>query len=145
MKLLLIISLGLLVGCNVVLDVRKGGVSQTQSSCTAIENSSTLQEYCSNAAKLTNPKAQGSGTKDSPYILCSPYQLNVIADQADLMSAHFQLNNDLDMSCIAGNHTKIASSASVAFEGVFDGNGKKIKNWVYVAATEDNVGVLLKI
>lgn len=107
--------------------------------CSGIASvSSTI--YCAYAAAISNPKLTGSGTASSPYEICSPYQLNAIAADTTMFSSHIKLTADIDMSCIAGNHTPIGSAAS-PFRGYFDGNSKTIRNWSYNDSTQDNVGV----
>jgi fibronectin-binding autotransporter adhesin len=96
--------------------------------------------YCEYAAKISNPKLSGAGTVTNPYIICSPYQLNAIGTDPTLLSASIQLAASVDMSCISGNHTMIGSSTQT-FTGSFDGGGNKIKNWTYVDANLNYVGL----
>jgi hypothetical protein len=61
------------------------------------------------------PFESGAGTSISPYKICTVAQLLNLADE---VGATFQLQNDLDASGI--------SQSIASFEGVFDGNGKKL-------------------
>ena len=119
-----------------------GNVSDSSSAvtCAALQAAIGGGSYCSLALSSANPTRYGSGTDSDPYILCSPYQLNAIGDNATLMNKSFRLDADLDMSCIAGDHTPIASSTT-GYSGNFDGNEKEISNWTREEAAEDYVGL----
>lgn len=113
-------------------------------SCAKVAAVVSAANYCEVASAITDPGMFGSGTKADPYVLCSPYQLNAIGTNSNLLSANYKLDADLDMSCISGNHTQIGSSA-LSFSGNFDGNSNKIKNWKYVDPTKDYVGLFYSL
>lgn len=97
--------------------------------------------YCDYVNLLSSdPKASGSGTSANPYEICTPKQLNAIGSDSTLFSSHFKLMADIDMKCVAANHTPIGSAAA-PFTGEFDGNSKTIRNWTYIDATQDRVGL----
>lgn len=70
-----------------------GSVSDSSSSvtCAALQSAIGGGSYCSLAVSSANPSRYGSGTDSDPYILCSPYQLNAIGDNATLMDKSFRL------------------------------------------------------
>ena len=81
----------------------------------------------------------GNGTADSPYIITTPAQLAqlatlVNAGNTDYHNKHYKLGNDIDLSDYqSGEGWKPIGqlemySMQPSFEGVFDGNNKKITN-----------------
>lgn len=97
------------------------------------------QNYCDYVALLSSdPRNAGSGTGARPYEICTPAQIVALSSDPTLFSAHFKLVADVDMSCVSG-HAPIGTSAN-PFQGVFDGDSKTIRNWVYEDATQDRVG-----
>ncbi|MES2855956.1 MAG: GLUG motif-containing protein, partial [Bdellovibrionota bacterium] len=98
-------------------------------------------EYCDYASRISNPRISGTGAYLTPFIICSPHQMNSIAADTSLWSSHFKMTSDIDMSCIAGNHARIGVTAASSFNGVFDGSNKKIKNFTFNDAAVDYVGI----
>lgn len=146
-SLSLLVLLLLLSSCSLdwtagFLHFTGGNISSisTSARCSTLQDYLGTSDYCSAAAQFTSPTLSGSGTEADPYVLCSPYELNAIGTSAALINKSFRLDADLDMSCISGNHTPIASAAA-GYSGVFDGNKKEIKNWKRQNAAEDSVGL----
>jgi len=95
----------------------------------------------------TSPHAVGSGYPGSPYLICTEKQFNNIANgtpspsplppgKQDYLKAEFILGRDLDFSRttsdipIGGTQVPLGSGN---FQGVFDGQGFKIKNFTYTS------------
>ena len=66
---------------------------------------------------------QGNGTKESPYLISTPDDLNEMRNH---LTSHFKLINDIDMSRY--EWTTIGSSSTTGWDGVLEGNGKRIFN-----------------
>ncbi|MDR0748564.1 MAG: hypothetical protein LBF62_03200 [Tannerellaceae bacterium] len=86
---------------------------------------------------------QGSGTKSDPYLISSVTALTHLAEQINIwpgksfQGEYFMLTEDIDL----GKHfwIPIGSEGHQPFRGVFDGNGKNIRN-LYIGSLEvDNV------
>ena len=81
-------------------------------------------------ATVGNP-FEGDGTEASPYLISTSEQMNTLADliriaKSGMCGKYFRMTADLDFT---GVEYKIVSSvADEQFEGIFDGNGKKITN-----------------
>lgn len=65
--------------------------------------------------------AGGDGTEENPYLISTQEQLEIVSDLPD---SHFKLINDIE---IDGKITPLCSQGE-PFTGVFDGNGKTIRN-----------------
>jgi hypothetical protein len=68
----------------------------------------------------------GAGEPENPYLLSTAEDLNRIGNNPRLMGAHFRLTNDIDL---AGVDFFIIGSRLFPFDGVFDGNRKRIFNF----------------
>ncbi|MDR1644494.1 MAG: hypothetical protein LBS05_01525 [Tannerellaceae bacterium] len=86
---------------------------------------------------------QGSGTKGDPYLISSVTALTFFAEQINIwpgksfQGEYFLLTDDIDL----GKHfwIPVGSEGHQPFRGIFDGNGKSIRN-VYIGSVEtDNV------
>ncbi|MGI2326419.1 GLUG motif-containing protein [Planococcus sp. YIM B11945] len=78
----------------------------------------------------------GSGTIASPYQVSTIADLNAVRNN---LTAHYKLMNDIDLSSVA-NFVPIGADYNNSFRGVFDGNGKKIKN-LTIYKTTVNIGL----
>ena len=86
---------------------------------------------------------QGSGTANDPYLISSITAFTFLAEQVNTWPGksfegeYFVLTEDLDL----GKHFWIpaGSEAHQPFRGVFDGNGKVIRNLYIGSAEADNV------
>ena len=68
--------------------------------------------------------------------------MNRIGARTNDLDKHFKLMADIDLSVYVGmQFRRIGSRRSTAFRGVFDGNGKRIRNLTYTSTNRDNVGL----
>ena len=80
----------------------------------------------------------GTGESDDPYLISTADELNSIGHNPRLMSAHFQLINDIDL---AGIDFFIIADQSHPFGGTFDGNGHTISNFTYTSEYATCIGL----
>ncbi|MFA5423775.1 MAG: hypothetical protein WC374_07965 [Phycisphaerae bacterium] len=74
----------------------------------------------------------GSGTAQSPYLIYTPAQMDLIGQNPDDWDCHFALMNDIDLGGYTGTQFHIIGENSTnAFTGVFDGRGHVILNFSY--------------
>ncbi|MBL7188511.1 MAG: hypothetical protein ISS70_19470 [Phycisphaerae bacterium] len=85
----------------------------------------------------------GTGKPNDPYLIYTAEQMNEIgANWRNDWDKHFKLMADIDMSAYAGRDFKIiGSNSGNAFRGVFDGNGKIIRNFTYSSTRRDYAGL----
>jgi hypothetical protein len=88
----------------------------------------------------------GTGEANDPYIISTTVDLNSIGHNSRLMTAHFELVNDINL---AGISFSMIGGPEEPFAGVFDGNGHKIFNFThiipladYLTNSRDIVGIL---
>lgn len=92
----------------------------------------------------------GSGTKDDPYLIFNPIQLNQVRGFLNQTGVYFKMMSDVDLTeWIADeNPTQgwqpIGTSDS-PFMGVFDGNGHTISGFIINRSSTDYVGFFAKI
>lgn len=67
---------------------------------------------------------EGNGDSNSPYLICTPEELNTIGLIPCLWDRKFKLTADIDLNQYAGNEFNVIAF----FKGVFDGNGHTISN-----------------
>ena len=80
----------------------------------------------------------GTGEPDDPYLISTANELNSIGHNPRLMSAHFQLINDIDL---AGINFFIIGELWHPFGGTFDGNGHAISNFTYTSEYASGIGL----
>ncbi|MBN1805772.1 MAG: hypothetical protein JW837_11010 [Sedimentisphaerales bacterium] len=80
----------------------------------------------------------GTGEPDDPYLISMADELNSIGHNPELMDAHFELIDDIDL---AGIKFYIIGSQWYPFCGVFEGNGHTISNFSYSSSDADCVGL----
>ncbi len=88
--------------------------------------------------------AGGSGTEEDPYLIGNARQLQNIGKSEYLNTGkYFKLIDDIDLTGVTWTPIGTYSSnlSTTAFVGVFDGNGKKIRNLTYNDSSKTNVGV----
>lgn len=102
--------------------------------------------------------AGGDGTKENPYLISTPEQLNqlqldVNVNGLDTTGIYYQLTNDIDLSNFDsdsnpanGNWTPIGkyeqkTNTSYVFSGNFNGNGYEIRNIKINLPTTNKVGL----
>ena len=85
----------------------------------------------------------GTGEPDDPYLIYTAEQMNEIGTNFRTdWDKHFKLMADIDLGSYTGKSYKIiGSSSGNAFRGVFDGNGKKIRNLTYTSTRRDYAGL----
>ncbi len=82
--------------------------------------------------------AGGTGELYEPYLISTADELNSIGHNPRLMEAHFKLTNDINL---AGTDFFIIGSPLYPYDGVFDGNGKKISDFTYASEDEAYIGL----
>ncbi len=88
---------------------------------------------------LTNtPYAAGSGTQNSPYIICTAAQLSQISQRTSDFSSWFQQAADVELS--QQNFTPIGTVAN-PFRGRYFGQNKTIHNLTVTASSGDYIGL----
>ena len=84
----------------------------------------------------------GTGGPGDPYLIYTAEQMNRIGARTNDLDKHFKLIADIDLSIYVGMQFRtIGSRSSTAFRGVFDGNGKRIRNFTYSSTNRDYVGL----
>ena len=74
----------------------------------------------------------GTGEPNDPYLIYTAEQMNEIGADPNDWDKHFKLMADVDLSGYTGtDFNMIGTSRANAFTGVFDGNNKKISNFIY--------------
>ena len=76
---------------------------------------------------------KGDGTASAPFLIETPADWNKLSDfmlesKYEYPGSHFQVVNDLDFK---GDSIRLLAVNGVKFNGVFDGNGKCVSNFVY--------------
>ncbi len=95
-----------------------------------------------NGKELNSPFADGVGTVDEPYIICSSTQFNQIGSDLNYLDKNFSLKKDISLSDLTVN---LIGSTTNPFIGSFDGGNYRISDFNYSAATTDFVGLFSKI
>ncbi len=90
----------------------------------------------------------GAGTAEEPYRIATPEDMNDIGNHEEDWDKHFVLVNDIDLSAYTGTQFNIIGRWSgwghpdtKAFSGVFDGNGKVIRNFRWHSVDRDKVAL----
>ena len=86
----------------------------------------------------------GAGTKDDPYLIFNPIQLNQVRNFLNEKYVHFKLMNDIDLTdWLADNNPSQGwqpiGTESSPFMGIFDGNNHKITGLKINRPTTDEV------
>lgn len=92
----------------------------------------------------------GSGTELDPYQIFTADQFAMIGDTVCDWDKHFILMDSIDLSFYDGLEGRpryvMIGDLSVAFTGVFDGNGYTILNFIYQSESSDNaVGLFAEL
>ena len=89
----------------------------------------------------------GSGTKNDPYLILNPIQLNQIRNFANQREVYFKLMSDIDLTEFideeypnGGGWLPIPS-----FNGVLDGNGKIISSLWIDRVSSNDIGLFAKV
>jgi len=80
----------------------------------------------------------GTGEPDDPYLISTANELNSIGHNPRLMTAHFKLVNNIDLT---GIDFYMITSQYYPFRGTFDGNNHTISNFSYTSAEATGVGL----
>ena len=84
----------------------------------------------------------GSGTEADPFLIYTAEQLNTIGLNPADMYKHFKLMADIDLGCYTGTQFNIIGTYfGCAFRGTFDGNGRRIHNFIYSSPNTNFVGL----
>ena len=92
----------------------------------------------------------GSGTKDDPYLILNPIQLNQVRNFVGQSDVYFKLMANIDLTefiedeYLDGGWLPIGSG-NASFEGVFDGNGNTISGLTIDRKNTDYVGLFASI
>lgn len=94
---------------------------------------------------LAQFSGSGSGTKDDPYLIYNPVQLDQVRNFLGNSNVYFAMMADIDLEeFISENYPTqgwlpIGTSTN-PYQGHFDGNGKKISNLIINRLSSENVG-----
>jgi hypothetical protein len=80
----------------------------------------------------------GSGEPDDPYLISTADDLNSIGQNPRLMTVHFRLINDIDLTAVDFN---IIASQYYPYRGTFDGDGHTISNFSYASPEASCIGL----
>ena len=80
----------------------------------------------------------GSGEPDNPYLVSTADELNSIGHNPRLMTEHFKLINDIDLT---GVDFYIIASQYYPFRGTFDGDDHTISNFSYTSSEATGIGL----
>jgi hypothetical protein len=92
--------------------------------------------FCESASVNSAGFSGGDGSASSPYLICTPDQLELIASTS--LSASYALMADLDMGDTA--HVPIGS-ISAGFSGTLEGNGHTLVDLGVSQASQNNAGL----
>jgi hypothetical protein len=81
---------------------------------------------CPSVLSATSPTEWGKGTEQNPFCICTARQLQNIGDTPELMTAHFKLMRDIDLSRFS--NVQANTPIGPGFRGVFDGNGHTVSH-----------------
>ena len=128
MRMRIKIMIGLFVAFGVL-----GGCEDSFDSAVKKNSMGYSMDYGSTG--LVRGFAGGDGSEEDPYRIRNVEELELVRFFLD---KHFKLMNDLDLGGIT--NFKPIGDKDIPFKGVFDGNGKKIKNLKIDRPTKDWVG-----
>jgi hypothetical protein len=84
----------------------------------------------------------GTGEPEDPYLIYTAEQLNMIGLYSCNWNKDFKLMEDIDLSEFTGTSFNIIGNDYLnTFSGVFDGNGRKIFNFIYTSTSIDDIGL----
>ncbi len=84
---------------------------------------------------------QGDGDPNSPILIYTAEELNVIGQISCLWDKHFKVMADIDLSGYIGTEFSIIGNGRTKFTGVFDGDHHTISNFTYDSNGINNVGL----
>lgn len=88
----------------------------------------------------------GTGKANDPYLIYTAEHMNELGTNSKDWDKHFKLMADIDLSAFTGVDFNIIGywksyADNHPFTGLFDGNGRKIKNLAIAAQHQDDVGL----
>jgi hypothetical protein len=84
----------------------------------------------------------GTGEPEDPYLIYTADHLNKIGLHSCHLDKHFRLMADVDLGGFTGTSFHIIGiDYRNPFSGVFDGNGRKIFNFIYTSTGRYNIGL----
>ncbi|MHC4545655.1 MAG: GLUG motif-containing protein [Planctomycetota bacterium] len=84
----------------------------------------------------------GTGEPEEPYLIYTAEQLNTIGLYSCHWNKHFKLMEDIDLREFTGTSFNIIGfDYHNPFSGVFDGNGRKIFNFIYTSTSRYKIGL----
>ncbi|MHC4111887.1 MAG: GLUG motif-containing protein [Planctomycetota bacterium] len=84
----------------------------------------------------------GTGEPEDPYLIYTAEQLNMIGLYSCHLDKHFKLMADIDLGEFTETSFNIIGTDWYnAFTGVFDGNGRKIFNFIYTSTGRSKIGL----
>ena len=84
---------------------------------------------------------EGEGDPNSPYLVNTAEELNIIGLLPCTWDKHFKVTADIDLSNLEGTGFHVIGHQYLAFTGVFDGNDHRISNLNYSSTATDYVGL----
>lgn len=122
---------------NCTLYVPEGKGSRYQSVCSKV-----IDGFISSGQSFSG---SGAGTKDDPFLVFNPIQLNQVRNFLDEKWVHFKLMSDIDLTgWIEENNPSQGwqpiGTESSPFMGIFDGNNHKITGLRINRSSTDDVG-----
>jgi len=102
------------------------------------------------AGSFTHYGDLGDGSAAQPHVLCSAAQLLDLMGPASASgwSQHFVLGADIDLTGYDQSSIPAVApvgNATIPFTGVFDGQGRAIRNLAYNNVTQDDVGLFGRV
>ena len=76
----------------------------------------------------------GSGTEDSPYLISSAADLELLGNTSADWGKYFEVTQNIDLT--GYSNIRIGTSSTTPFSGYFDGDGKTISNYTFTNAVD---------
>lgn len=83
----------------------------------------------------------GTGEPNAPYQIHTAAHMQAIGTDPNDWDKHFILMADIDLGSYTGDSFNIIGNYLEPFTGSFDGNGKKISNFIYSTSSEHIIGI----
>ncbi len=94
--------------------------------------------FCEEVTQENTPPFQSTlqpppdGTAENPYRLCTPEQMQTLANSPGLWDKVFILATDIDLSTVTGSF----GHAATPFSGTFDGRGRRLRDYVRTGTSD---------
>ena len=96
---------------------------------------------CQDHLDATDHRLIGLGSRDNPYIICTPEQFVAISENTDDWDAHYRLGNNIGLDAYDETSFVPIGDMTTPFSGQFDGDGHTVSNFSYSAPSDDQVGL----